>query len=123
MKVIYIAGPYRSYLEDGSISINGVFENISHARRVALHFWKEGWAVICPHMNTAFMDGSCSDRVWLKGDLEILSRCDAICMISGWEFSEGAKAESRAAGLLGFPFYFESVNGEIWTVDKEPDND
>lgn len=95
MKIAFISGPYKP--------INGrtVLENIRHAEKYAIKYWRLGYAVICPHLNTAHFDGLCKDDVWLKGDIEILKRCDVIVMIPGWEKSNGAKAELKeAAGLL-----------------------
>lgn len=91
MKVLYIAGPY----DDRQDPIHGVQENITRASRIALEYWRQGWAVICPHMNTAgFHHAKDVQReTWIEGDIEILSRCDAILMIPGWARSPGAKAE------------------------------
>ncbi len=87
-KIVYISGSYRS--EQG---INGVYENIQRARAEAVNWWQKGYTVICPHTNTAFMDGAAPDNVWLEGDIAILGRCDIIVMLKGWEDSAGAKAE------------------------------
>ena len=100
MKVIYIAGPYRARTEWG------VAENIHRAELAAIELWKKGWAVFCPHKNTAFFGGACNDRVWLAGDLEILFRCDAICLIDGWERSLGCMAEKKEADRIGLKVYF-----------------
>ena len=51
MRIAYISGPYRARTHDG------VFENIMRARKVAREYWMKGFAVICPHTNTIFMDG------------------------------------------------------------------
>ena len=96
MKVAYISGAYR-----GDGKPNSIFENIAIARQYALKYWRKGYAVICPHMNTAMMDGTCCDEVWLEGDLELLRRCDIIVMLPGWEESEGAKIEYLEAVRLG----------------------
>ena len=101
MKVIYIAGPYRSDCE------NGVFENIVGARRVAVRLWQEGWAVICPHTNSFFMGSRLGDDKFIEGDLEILSRCDAIYMLDGWRDSKGVKAELEKAKELGLEIWKE----------------
>jgi len=96
MKIVYISGPYRSG------SINGIHDNIEAARAEALRWWKRGHAVICPHCNTAYMDGAADDSVWLAGDIEILKRCDIIVMMKTWRRSEGAileLAEAKKAGL------------------------
>ncbi len=102
MKVVYIAGPYRS-----SSGINGIYQNIQNAWRYALKYWEYGYAVICPHTNTGLMDGIDTDDMFLNGDKEILSRCDVIVMIPGWKKSEGAKEELRVAKKLGLRVVYE----------------
>jgi len=103
MKVIYIAGAYSSDCEWGR------WQNIQHASEVARKLWLEGWAVICPHRNTMFFgtnhDGD--KYIWIKGDLEILKRCDAIYMLRGWKESEGAVMEYHVANERGMGIYFE----------------
>lgn len=94
MRVAYIAGPYRAPTP------RGIVENIRRAEAVALKYWKRGYAVICPHLNTALLDGACPDGTWMNGDLEILARCEVVVMMKGWEKSAGASAElSRAQSL------------------------
>lgn len=100
MKLVYIAGPYRSTTE------NKVYENIQRARAVALEVWTLGYVALCPHLNTAFFGGECPDDVWLKGDLEILARCDALCLVPGWEASSGSRAEIEFAQEKGIPVFY-----------------
>ena len=88
MKLIYIAGPYRS--KHGRI---GVALNILRARRIARELWRLGLAAICPHLNTALMDGTVPDEAFLAGDIEMLERCDGIVMAPGWERSAGSLDE------------------------------
>jgi hypothetical protein len=104
MKVVYCAGPYRS--KDGPW---GVRHNIDVATRVARELWLLGFAVICPHANTAWMDGpqpstnkfgaTCGpgDARFLEGDLEILKRCDGLVLVGEWWLSAGAKNEREVA--------------------------
>jgi hypothetical protein len=99
-KLVYVSGPYRAE------TINGVFENVYRARKHALYLWNLGYSVLCPHTNTAFMDGSLDDEAWLEGDLVMLARCDLIYMVPGWESSEGAKVEldrARESGIRRLP--------------------
>lgn len=97
MTLAYVAGPYRS--KDG---IWGVKRNVESAMSVARELWKQGYAVICPHGNTALMDGpDIDDEVFLKGDLAMLERCDLIVMLPGWECSAGACAEASRALEIG----------------------
>jgi hypothetical protein len=101
VKVVYIAGPYRAKTEWQ------LEQNIRHAERISLDWWRQGWAVICPHKNTARMGGACDDDIWLSGDLELLRRCDAICMLNGWDTSIGAQVEYNEARKQGIRIYFE----------------
>ena len=101
MKVIYTAGPY------SGPGHNDVLNNILTARFISRMLWLRGFAVICPHLNTAWMDGP--DLAWeqfMAGDLEMLSRCDAIYMLPGWEDSKGAQIEHSRAIELGVPAYY-----------------
>ena len=91
MKVVYIAGKYRSECA------NGIHDNIEAARKSAIKWWSRGFAVICPHLNTAYFDGACKDSVWLDGDLEILSRCDIMVVLPSWKDSSGTQAEIEFA--------------------------
>lgn len=105
MKLIYIAGKYRSDTHYGK------YLNIRHAEEVAIKLWREGWAVLCPHLNTALFDDVYSDvegKVWLAGGLEMLTRCDAIYLLKGWEESEGTRAEYTLAEELGLELLHET---------------
>ena len=103
MKVVYISGSYRSK------SVNGIYENIQKARGEAIKYWRTGkYAVICPHMNTAFMDGARKDHIWLDGDLELLRHSDIIVMLKGWEKSEGAIMEHAEAQKLGLEIIYQN---------------
>ena len=108
MTVVFISGPYRS-----NKGIYGVAENIERAKQVAMKYWKQGSAVICPHLNSAFMDGVVSDRIFLEGDKEILKRCDFIVMMQGWEKSAGASAELKEARKLKKKVIFDNVGTEL----------
>ena len=108
MKIIYTAGPYRGE------GWNAVFENICRARTAARKLWVKGWAVICPHANTWFMDGpDIPAMTFIEGDLEIVARCDAIFMLPGWERSEGARLEYLQALKFELPIYL--------SVEEVPD--
>ncbi len=107
MKVIYVAGCYRSKCEWQ------LEEFLRQAEDAALRLWKDGWAVFCPHKNTAHFGGALGipDSVWMEGDLEILARCDTIYMLNNWRDSKGATAELIRAQELGLEIMYEDIEG------------
>ena len=99
MRVVYVAGPFRA------ANAWEVEQNIRRAEGAALEVWRLGAACICPHTNTRFFDGAADDRVWLDGDMEILTRCDAVLPIQGWETSTGARTEHDLAVSMHIPVF------------------
>jgi len=99
MKIAYVSGLYRGASE------SDVAENIWHARQVAVQLWQMGYAVICPHCNTAFMGGVVPDSTFLQGDEQILARCDLVVMLPGWQKSPGATVEHYAAKKRSIPVF------------------
>jgi len=97
-KLIYTAGPYRS--KDG---IRGVVENIRAAESWMAMIWEAGASVICPHKNTALLDGISGMKAedWLDGDFVQVERCDAVFLLPGWEDSEGTRQEIEVAKAAG----------------------
>ena len=94
--VVYIAGPIRAdnaWLRE---------QNIRRAEALALEAWHAGAAAICPHAMGRFYDDG-RYEMWIKGDLEILSRCDAILTVWNWEESVGACAEVDHAKRINMP--------------------
>lgn len=94
--VIYIAGPYRAATQDG------IDANVQRAAAVGQELLRRGHVVLCPHTMTHNWDQGTgiADEVFLETDLVLLSRCDAICMVEGWDRSVGARAElDRACDL------------------------
>lgn len=88
MKIAYVAGSYRAD------TVNGIHDNIERARAVAVELWRMGYAVICPHLNSAMMDGVVPDHRFIDGDIEIVRRAaDCIIMLPGWEYSDGSVRE------------------------------
>lgn len=93
--IVYIAGPYREKC------IYDTVQNIRKAEMYACEYWRKGYTVICPHKNTALLDGWEPDEVWLEGAKELLRRSDIIVMIPGWQSSKGSVAEYELALELG----------------------
>lgn len=110
--ICYIAGPYRGK------SIWHQVQNIRSAEALALDVWKLGMTAVCPHLNTMNFQGVLSDEVWLKGDLVILSRCDAVLMTHDWQDSAGAKAEHVYALEHGIPIVYSILGLEFWAATQ-----
>lgn len=110
MKVVYVAGPYRAPTPWG------IEQNIRRAEALSLEVWRLGAAAICPHANTRYFQHECADDVWLKGDLAILEKCDAILLTPDWQKSEGAKVEAHHARYLGIPIFtnIEELTEFLW---------
>lgn len=105
MKLIYVAGPFRSINPNGKSNSWGVQSNIMRAM-----------AALCPHANTMFFQDAdgCADEVWLEGDLEMLKRCDAVLMTPDWAKSSGARKEAAYAMELGIPVLYSIEEVKQW---------
>ncbi|HPQ72294.1 MAG TPA: DUF4406 domain-containing protein [bacterium] len=99
MKLAYVAGPYRGRTH------NDVAQNIAAAREVAAHLWSLGYAVICPHLNSAFMSGVAPEETFLRGGIEILRRCDLVVLVPNWHASQGTTLEIEEARSCGLPIF------------------
>lgn len=94
MKVVYITGPYRTK------NILKRIIYILRARKLALFYWRKGYAVICPHSNTAFFDDKAPKDTFLKGYLELVRRSDILVMPPNWLFSPGSRKEHKLGAEL-----------------------
>ncbi len=108
MKLVYVAGRYRSKSKDG------VRLNIQAASHVGAIASERGWYPVIPHMNTAGHEHITDndDQFYLDGTLELMRRCDAVVMVPGWTESKGAISEHNEAQRLEMPIYL--------TVDELP---
>jgi len=96
--ILYLSGPYRG----------DVAANVARAWAKAQSLWPR-FTVLCPHTNSAFMDGA----DFITGDLEIIDRLlpsDGIYMMQGWRKSKGALLEHHRAKERGLQIYEEGVN-------------
>lgn len=110
MKLVYVAGPYRAYREDGNYDIDTMFERTMKMRSVARKYLENGYAVIAPLLNSLLLDSpKLADDFWVEMDKELVKRCDAIVMMDGYELSRGAQAELEYAKGLGLEVIYDSV--------------
>ena len=100
MRVVYVAGPITAatcWLEE---------LNVRRAEAVALELWKSGYAAICVHAAGRFYAGEATKETWLRGDLEILRRCDVVVVCDGWEGSPGTLGEIAEAQRNAIPVFY-----------------
>ena len=105
-KLIYISGKYTGDID----------ENISIARTYACELWEEGYAVICPHLNTSHMERDCKATYedFIEGDFEMVRRVDAVFMLPEWEMSKGANLERRVALERNIPVFYTIKDINAW---------
>lgn len=77
--------------------------NVQRGKHYARKWFKNGFAIHCPHLQTnGFQDmGKWKDFIYR--DLAVLSKCDGIVMIPGWRYSKGALVEHMFASANQIP--------------------
>lgn len=101
MLVVYVSGKYRDARGPWYVK-----KNIELAGDVAIEVWKLGFCAICPHMNTALMEGPLDDPHIIAGDCELVRRSDAVVVLPNWETSEGTRIEVKTALENNKPVFF-----------------
>ncbi len=96
-KTIYLAGPYRSRW-----GLPGRALNIFRAWLWARRYWKAGYTVICPHLNSAFMGGAIPEEEFIERDCALIRATEVILLLPGWEKSKGAQQELAFAKRMGY---------------------
>jgi len=107
MKLIYIAGPYRAKTKARRDL------HIEQAKLTAVLLLEKGWFPVSPILNTARFEEYCpwvDDQVFLNGTLDLMSRCDAVCLLPGYEFSEGTAGEIAEARRIGMKVYKAEID-------------
>jgi len=86
--------------------------NIHKARQTAIDLLENDFAYFCPHLNSYHFEQDCK-ATWedyLKMDLVILGRCDALLLLDNWTESKGAKTERGFALKHNIPVFFSIDN-------------
>jgi hypothetical protein len=102
--LVYVGGKYRGK------TVFHVIWNILKARKVSMWLWRHQISNICPHTNSALIDygmDKVPDDFILPAYLDILKRCDAMVLVSGWSDSVGTLAEIELATKMNIPIYYD----------------
>ena len=103
--LVYLAGPYRGKGRFRVVRFCQRIANIIRAWKAAKRLWSAGYAVICPHANSAMMDSGVPSERFLAGDLLMLDNCDAMVVIGDWRNSEGTLGEIDHCIVSETPWY------------------
>ena len=113
MLKVYISGPLRAeteYLQQ---------QNVQRARLEAENFWRMGFSVFCPHLNTAGMSGLLDNEDdFIEGDLQWLRCADIAIFIPGWSGSKGAVLEHNEAITMEDIEIYYAVDSQTNTLSE-----
>ena len=98
MLKVYLVGPLIGDGSEHSIRVNR-----EQARSAAEELWKLGFAVFCPHLNTAGMVGLMKEEQFIKGDLCWLSDADLVVTLPLHSKSKGSAEELAFAKKYDIP--------------------
>ena len=115
--VIYVAGRYS---DGGTLDEEELLKNRNNLRYYSLRFMKKGWAVICPIENDewAYQDGIIGYDETIQSDLAMISKCDAIFFVPGWEKGKGTLIEHNFAEKNNIPIFYEVIDGNTSHISK-----
>jgi len=105
MILVYVAGKFSGKTRAA------VERNIAAAVDVGVRIAEIGAMPLIPHANSSHprFERVQPYQFWIDGTLELLKRCDAICMVNGWAESSGATGEKRWAQTHGMPVFYEHL--------------
>jgi len=113
MKLLYIAAPYRA---NTTIKTQ---HNIYQANLMAQYYWLRGFAVICPHLNTANFDGLVPDHIFLRGTMTMLSKCSDIALHPNWLASAGCRDEYEYVNENKLTIHYTNIDEVIRLLHEE----
>lgn len=103
--IVYISGPFRHYLPDGTFDHEKMNAEIEDERRWAGIIARSGCGWFAPLANTHFLQGVISDDEFIRRDIEFIGclrpGIDMILLRLGSLSSEGSQRELEAAERWG----------------------
>lgn len=115
----YLAGPMQGYPSF----------NFPLFHRAARNLRLSGFEVVSP-AEEDLLDGFDPDNPgdisreryeeWMARDKYLISRCNAVCLLPGWEISEGARREKEHAEKLNKTvfYYLDWLEDKRWPADN-----
>lgn len=113
MKTVFIASPFRG------ATLWVIEQNVRQAENIGLQVAFSGMVPLIPQTMYRFFQDSLSDEFWLKATTELLSRCDAILLCEGWEYSDGCKGERQFAEEHKIPAFLNIEDLRRWHRDDK----
>jgi len=104
MELLYVAAPYRAKT---TIQIQ---HNIYQASLMAQFYWLKGYAVICPHLNSANFDGLLGDKSFLEATTLMQLKCTHSAFHPDWTTSSGCLIEYQNAVTAKQTIHFTNMD-------------
>lgn len=95
----------------GMIAHMDLEERRTAFKRAADEWKQKGFDVVNPFENGLSQDADWHDH--MRRDIHLLTDCDYIYMLRGWEHSKGAKLEMDVASSCGIMVIMESDNSDL----------
>jgi len=101
-KLVYVVGPYTAYQEKGRYELGNWINEIR--KQYLFHIWESGAIVVCPHLNSAFMNdyAALTPDEWRSAYAKLVHQLTlfwgntmALFMLPGWEQSKGSLIEKE----------------------------
>lgn len=109
---IYISGPITGVV--------GYKERFEYAEKMLLN---KGHFPVSPCKVDAIMPPDATWKDFMTVDTALLTICDAIYMLYGWEKSKGARQEIVQAAIAGMPIYLSAFDVPVVTEGEENADD
>lgn len=101
MKLIYIAGKLNDDAPGYVKHIHNMIKFAEEVRQLGYHILTP-----CNDIITGLIIGTYDYNDYSENNMELLSRCDGMALVPGWETSKGTVAEIKQAEKLGIPIFY-----------------